>query len=393
MRIAYLSVSPLIPSGYGKCTRELAGRLASEFDVTIFAYTGLKHSTIDVELPSLNGRKARVKVVGNTVDDLHHPLLWEMGRKFDLVLMHCDAWILREKLRGSGLRVVSWCVGDHVPVATAMKEMINCEECIAVVPMTEWYRSVLLSSPAVPKHKVLDPIPHGVDPAFWRRVDEWPEGIPRGFEFLVVSVVANYGFRENIPVMIEGFAQFLKRTKADAAFYIHAEPYAQRGYDLRAICMQVEEEYGVPLSRRVFFKSFPGYYPEEWMRALYSAADCQLMTVMAGSFEIGILESAMCGCPTIVMDFSGPGEVVGHGERGLVVPPRAPMWLNLISAKYYMPAPEDIAEALERYYRDEDLRFEHVARMREWIMENATWDLVAERWIKTLKEVAVKYVC
>jgi len=386
MKVAYHSVSPLIKSGYGRCTAELVYRLLDEFDVDIYAYFGLTHSEIDLDIPGPSGPR-RVRVVGNTANSLRHTVLEERADAYDLCVTHCDMWATPKEFAKSNVKLVWWVIGDHSPVPIGTKESILLPNMVKVVPMTDWFRNELARWPSCPAEKIADPIPHGIDLERWRPYDGDSFDVPKRTEFVVVTVAANYGPRENIPAMLEAFAIFLKRTKANAYYYVHAEPVREHGFNLVHVCQQLEEAYGVSLGGKVGFKASRVMLPDEFLKSVYTRADCQLMTVMGGSFEIPILEAAACGTPTITIDFSGPGELVGHGERGLVVPPKAPVWMNLTSSRQYAVDPNDVADALTTYYENPKLREEHASKMLEWIRENATWDIVADKWKRLLKSI------
>jgi len=386
MRIAYHSVSPLIKSGYGRVTAEHVYRLLDWFDVDIYAYFGLTHSEIDLDLPGSFGPR-RVRIVGNTTNSLRHTVLEERANLYDLCITHCDMWAMPKEVARSNIKLVWWIIGDHSPVPIGTKESILFPNMVKVVPMTGWFRNELVGWSSCPVEKVADPIPPGIDLEYWRPCHDDLFDVPKGTEFVVVTVAANYGLRENIPAMLESFAIFLKRTKANAYYYVHAEPVREHGFNLLHVCQQLEEVYKVSLKGRVGFKASRAMLPDEFLKSAYTRADCQLMTVMGGSLEVPILEAAACGTPTITIDFSGPGEVVGHGERGLVVPPKAPVWMNLTSSRQYAVDPNDVADALVKYYEHPELRREHAEKMLDWIKRNATWDIVAAKWKKLLYSI------
>ena len=388
MRIAYHSVSPFIlESGYGKCTKELAYRLLDDFEVDIYAYYGLQKCELVAPLDGAQGDRL-VRIIGNDVVDIWHTVLEQRAKDYDLVISHTDSWLIGQKVEAAGGRWVAWVIGDHDPVPWGLRRFAEAKNVKKLVPMSKWFHERLMRASDISRKKIAEPIYHGIDLEFWHKVDEPPFELPKGTEFFVVTVASNYGPRENIPVMIEGFALFLKRTGANAYYYVHAEPVRDFGFNLLHVCSQVEEAYQVPLKGRIGFKIPNQKYPDEWMRALYSFADVHLLVPLGGSFEIPIIESGACETPSITSEFSAPGEIVGYGERGLCVPPKAPVWMNRTSSRQYAVDPSDIALALEVYYSKPDLRREHGRKMREWIEKNCTWDQVAERWKKLIRKVA-----
>jgi len=390
MRILYHSVSPLTMSGYGRCTAELVYRLLEWFDIDIAAYYGIQRADTTVTLSGKYGPRV-VRVIGGD-GTVWHPLLPEIAHEYDVIIDHHDLWLCWQQLQQlKGSRWVWWAIVDHEPLPDPVRRCLKSPNMVRAVPMTNWAKEVMLKAcehDNTDPEVVADPIPHGIDLDDWKPVkDPKIPKVPDDAEFVVCSVVANHGPRENIPTMIEAFAIFLKETKADAYYYIHADLRSRTGYDLDLVVKACEELYGVKLSNRVLFKKSKMKYPDEFLKNVYSRADVHLLTIMGGSFEIPILEAAACGTPSIVTNFSAPAEVVGYGERGLVVEPVGWMWMQLASAKQAVVNPKDVAEALRIYYEDPELRKRHVKKMRKWIEKNATWDIVAEKWKKLLEEV------
>jgi len=390
MKIAYYSVSPLTPSGYGNCTRELVYRLLDEHEVDVFAYHGLQNSEITVALDGQEGERP-VKIVGGT-GSVWHPILAENAHKYDVVVSHFDMWMLSvnpsnnlvERIPQS---VINWGIIDSAPIAFPVRRMVNSRNFLSIVPMTEWAERELKICPDIPLERVVSAIPHGIDLEEWKpvknpRIPNIPDDA-----FCVVTVCPNMGMRECIPLMIEGFAKFIERTGADAYYYVHSSPFPEpgsMGYKLREVIRAVEEVTGVDLKDRIFFKSSAGRLPEDFMRSMYSRADV-LLNPVSGSLEIPCLEAASCDTPSVGLDFAGTGEILAN-DRGWLLR-GYPMYMNLSSVRQLFPLPDDIAEALEAYYNDPKLRKKHAGNLKGWIERNATWDKVAEKWKEMLVDV------
>lgn len=394
MRVLYNSVSPLTMSGYGRCTAELVYRLLQWYDIDIAAYYGVQQSDITITLDGKHGPRD-VRVIGGD-GRVWHPLLPELQHNYDLIIFHYDLWFVWPQFK-QHIKTPSiwWAIIDHDPVPHPVREILKHPALVHAVPMTNWARAQLIRAcrfENLPLEIIVDPIYHGIDPDEWQPVDD-PKipGIPDGAEFVVCSVVTNHGPRENIPTMIEAFAIFLKESGADAYYYIHAEPTSETGYNIPLVIKSVEELYDVDLKNRILCKASTKRYPDEFLRNIYSRADVHLMTIMGGSFEIPILEAAMCGTPTISTNFSAMAELLGYGSRGLLVKPCGWMWMQLSSAKQAVVNPYDVADALMKYYYEPELRQKHVKKMRVWILENATWDIVSRKWKKLIDSV-VEYL-
>jgi len=388
MRIAYNSISPLTFSGYGRCTAELVYRLLDDHEVDVFAYYGLQKAEINTTLSGDRGEKT-VKVIGGD-GSVNHPLLPAAAPKYDLIISHWDLWMSSfnpQWFDSIKQKHVWWAILDSSPLPFPIRDLMTRDTMLCSIPMTEFGQKIMQDCPDIDENKVGPVISHGIDTEEWQPTEGGINGIPDDAEFVLCSVATNT-MRENIPVMVEAFALFMKITEADAYYYIHTNPWPSgTGYFLHQVVKAVEEAYGVDLKKRILFKASSQRYPDEFMRQMYTRADINLLTILGGSFEIPILEAACCGTPTIVTDFSGPGEVVDHGSRGLVVQPIAPTWMNLSSSRQYQVDPRDVAQAIATYYEAPGLRRKHVRKMRNWIRENATWDIVADAWKQLLRQI------
>ena len=144
-----------------------------------------------------------------------------------------------------------------------------------------------------------------------------------------------------------------------------------------------ENAYYIPI-KSIEIEYYKGYVYD---LCIEDAHEFDVGFIVHNSFEIPLLESACCGTPSIVTNFSAPAEIVGYGERGLLVEPVGWLWMQLASARQAVVNPHDVAEALRTYYENPELRKRHVRKMMEWIEKNATWDIVARKWKKLIDEI------
>jgi len=390
MKLAYMSCSPMGHNAYARCTKEVVYRLLEKHEVDILASYGLEQCDIVWPLKGKQDERP-VRIIGNpVVGQQHgdwHGDLPRLAGNYDLVITHCDLWNQWQRVqRLRGCRIVNWIVGDHSPVPAPHRMLISSPTFVKAVPMSRWFERELRKCQQVDNAKVAHFIYHACDPdVFYPSPDPKVEP-PKGCEFFIVTVAANTGHRENLPEMIEAFSIFLKETGANAYFYIHDFPQSVSGYNLYNVCQMCEELYSVKLWGKIGFKQQLSL-PDSFMRDLYTRADCQLMTIQQGSFEIPIIEAGACGTPTVTTGNTPMAELVGDGERGLIVSPVAPIWANLTSSRQWIVSPKDIAKALITYYENPQLRKEHGEKMKQWVLANATWDLVGQKWLDLLDEL------
>ena len=391
MRIAYLSVAPFVSSGYGVCTRYVCHALAGKHDVTIFSYYGYEGSEIEFRIEDRD-----VRIVGGDAT-IFHPALAERCREFDVCIFHLDSWMLSSYVSSlNGAKIIDWAVIDHEPLQRPYRDFACYPAVKCIVPMSNFAVRQLKRCIDINPKKIAEPIPHGADPKlFYEEKDASLPFIPDDCEFLVCSVVDNLGIRENIPEMLEAFTIFMKECCRDAYMYMHALPTRRGGYNLYEVVSSLEEFYNVDVSSHLILRQSSSYYPTEFLRKIYSAADVLLMTIKGGSFEIPVIEAALCNTPSIVTEFSAMAEIIGEPvcelrdnivehERGLAVKPAAFIWMTLTSSRQAVLNAEDVAEALRIYYENESMRRKHASRMRAYVLKNLTWRHIGEKWLKLL---------
>ncbi|RLI06208.1 hypothetical protein DRO24_05195 [Candidatus Bathyarchaeota archaeon] len=394
MKIAYYSVAPFVSSGFGVCTRYLAYHLAKKHEVDIFSYFGYE----GVEIPFMIEDR-EVKIIGGN-GTLVHPVFFERYHEYDVQILHFDGWVISKQIASlKDANIIHWCILDHDPLQRAYIPMMRSEGVKLLVPMTNWGKKILEKSKYVPKHKITEPIPHGADPdIYFPEKNPQVDFLPDDVDFLIVAVVDNYGIRENVPEILEAFAIFLSETHTNAFLYMHTEPIKYGGYNLYEVMNAIEDKYGVDISDKVMFKVAKTYLPSEIMRRIYCKADCLINTVKGGSFEIPLIEAGLCETPVIATDWGATGELLGETqilitekvalkERGIGVRPSAFMWMNRTSSRQAVLNVYDIADALWFCYNYPDKAKKTAKNMRKWVLENATWEIVGEKWLKLLDDI------
>lgn len=395
MKILYHSVSPFNKNAHGRCTSELVYRLLKEHEVDIYAWFGLQQTELMYPLKTSKSKEERlVRIVGNpdASSDMDHwnAYLNTRASEYDLVIDHTDLWLNWRRLQQlEDSRWVWWVIGDSSPVPAPHRMVFQSNVFLKGIPMTNWFWDELKKCPQIPNNRIGSVIHHGVDlNVFYPSSSPQIEFVPESCEFFIISVADNKGHRENLPEMIEAYSIFLKETNANAYFYIHAFPYNPNGYNLHNVCAACEELYNVQLNGKIGFKE-EQILPDSFMRDLYSRADTQLMCVQGGSFELPLIEAGACGCPSISTNFSAPPELLGYGNRGLLVPTAAPIWGSLTSSRQFVVNPNEVAQALITYYENTKLRKKHAQKMQNWVKKHVTWNIIGKQWLKFIDEEVI----
>jgi glycogen synthase len=118
--------------------------------------------------------------------------------------------------------------------------------------------------------------------------------------------------------------------------------------------------------------TFLGWMGDDVLHSLYRIADVCVVPSIYEPFGLVALEAMASGCPCIVADTGGLREVVPHEEAGL---------------RFTARDPDSLADAVERVFRDRDLRERLIAEAAEHVLL-FDWDDVAARTREIYAELA-----
>ncbi len=112
---------------------------------------------------------------------------------------------------------------------------------------------------------------------------------------------------------------------------------------------------------------FTGRVSREKLVQLYQNATIQVVPSIYEGLPTVVLEGMACGLPVIVTDIGGSRDLISSGKNGFIVPVRSP---------------EEMAEKILILMNDEPTRIRIGQNARLTILNNYTWDLIADNFIK-----------
>jgi glycosyltransferase involved in cell wall biosynthesis len=198
-------------------------------------------------------------------------------------------------------------------------------------------------------------------------------------KYLVNVVAANSGKRKNFPAIFEAWKMFYAKHP-DAILYLHTEITGKwaDGENLAELMKLYEiDDNSVLFVSQYHYNT--GQIGNDYLNLLYNTSDVHLNTCVGEGFGLPIMDAQACGCPTIVPDFAGAGEI-GFGlkiTRGMKHP-LVPGGLQ------FLVDPAAVADALEEMYghkEDELLRMAMAEQAREYSLET-----VMEKYMKPVLE-------
>jgi glycosyltransferase involved in cell wall biosynthesis len=345
MRITWLSNAPWASTGYGNQTRVIVPRLRDlGHDMAIIAFYGLEGGIINWD---------GIKIFPRS----YHPYGQDIARAHsqafgaDIHISLIDVWVCQPEFI-KPVRWIPWFPVDSEPVAPV----------IVGTAARAWKRLVFAKHACKMMDEAgldYDYIPLCVETKSFYQTDRnearqflRSNGINISDDAYMVGIVAaNKGnpSRKAFDNQIAGFAQFAKKRK-DAVLYIHScksEHGENQGVNLVELCLY----YGLEIGKNVFFPDQYRYilgFPDDYMRAAYSAMDVKLMATMGEGFGIPIVEAQACGTPVIVGDWTANTELCFSGWK-IPKAETVPMWNGLGTNQYHV-RPEAVCDTLQMAY-------------------------------------------
>jgi glycosyltransferase involved in cell wall biosynthesis len=327
-------------------------------------------------------------------------------RRAEAVLLLNDLWMLKNYMNALrpvrdelGTRVVAYCPLDgRLPDASMMEPFDAVDRFVAY---TEFGRREFSAAAAqltaagarFPFSDRIDIIPHGVDieafhPLGSRRAvrKELFAGRPDARELEDAFIVLNANRpspRKRLDLTIDGFARFAQ-GKRDVRLYLHQA--IQHPRDRGQIDLWIDR---AGIRDRVMMPIDVGddtITPDDRLNQIYNACDVGLNTAMGEGWGLVSVEHGATGAAQIVPRHSACEEIWEGAALMLdpierVVPEVfSPLELAAVSA-------EQVAEALEKLYRDVELRRKlsmaafDVARRPEY-----SWARIGKQWEALLGE-------
>lgn len=198
----------------------------------------------------------------------------------------------------------------------------------------------------------------------------------------IVGVVGRNQVRKRLDLAVQYFAEWQRRSGADAYLYLHVGPTGDEGYDLT----QLPRFYGV--ANRVIVDEPPigDGWTEARLNQTYSVFDCLLSTSQAEGWNLPAMEAMAAGVPCVLPAWAAHTE--WPEDAALLVPCSTtactPNGINVVCG---VPDLEGTVSALDRLYRDPALRAELSTRGHRVVgQERYRWPAVGAAFRDALED-------
>lgn len=384
-------------TGFARVTRAIADGLAAHFRVDVLA--------IDSPGPEdahPAGRRYRIHHNPHVHDVFAERRLAELADQLrpDTILIYHDPWFIPRFITAARRARHRCPLIGYTPVDGKLLRpnvIDGLAQLDALVTYTEFARGILIDcarrrklESALPFRR-LEVIPHGVAEGeffpiadatgctrrevarrrlFPHRPDLW-DG------FWVLNANRNQP-RKRIDLTLEGFARFARGKPENLRLYLHMEP---GGYlNLRQAADRLS------IGRRLILSSEADEHPAvdgDRLNLIYNACDLGVNTALGEGWGLVSLEHAATAAAQVVPGHSACGEI-WRGAAELLPSQRKVHGNGLLQGGQIDPA--DLANALERLYRDSVLCAERQSACYQRAQrQEYQWRHICSRWARLLR--------
>ena len=374
MRILWSSNSPFVASGYGQQTAIVCRHLKEMgHDVAIFAFYGLQGSKVDW---------GDIPVYPNNPQDwgIKHALLFYNDFKADVFITLVDAWVLGGL--DPRLNWVPWLPIDHEPPPPQVIDVLKKSAGLVKPIIISKFGQEALKKCGIDAYY----IPHSINTDLFKPMPDWRQ-IGRqkyGWEdkFVIGTVATNHTERKNWNAGMRAVAQFAKNHPGEVIYYMHTNPFDERGINLDELrkSLGIEDITKFPSQAEVNIG-----IEMETMARMYNVLDVFLLPSKGEGFGIPLIESQSCGTPVITTNCTAQPELV---DGGWLIKDLIPIWTGQNSWQFDCH-PEEITKLLEKAYQAKKQGWikSLQEKARQKALDYDEKKVFAEYWVPTLEDI------
>jgi glycosyltransferase involved in cell wall biosynthesis len=212
-------------------------------------------------------------------------------------------------------------------------------------------------------------------------------------DFIVINANRNQN-RKRLELTMFAWANFVSRHLGENVKLLIATHPTNGSWNLLEIYEHELRMRGIKMEdgmKHIILIDNPQQLTDEDMNILYNTADVGLNTTMGAGFELTNFEHGGIGRPQIAPYIGGIRDFLDSSCAKVIEP-----CISIVSenntdgcpGKAHLIHPDDVVDALEQYYADEELRKEHGKKCRERILKNYQWLEIGEKFYNIIKKVA-----
>jgi glycosyltransferase involved in cell wall biosynthesis len=239
----------------------------------------------------------------------------------------------------------------------------------------------------------VDVLSHGIDPKVFRIIPQQLArstiGLPNDIT-LITSLNRNQP-RKRLDLLVMAFAELIVRHPLKKIFMLLVTDTGDKGgyklFDIYAREIKMKNGSLDIFGNRLLITSKDNCYKDEDINVFYNTADFSVSCAEGEGFGLCTFEQMVCGVPQIVPNINGYSEYC-NSENSLMITPKYRQYLptayNPITGEAHIVDVIDVANNMEKYVFDENLRKSHGKKAKETVMQYS-WEKVTQGLIKRLK--------
>ena len=241
----------------------------------------------------------------------------------------------------------------------------------------------------------VDVMPHGVDTAMFRTIPRdlarQTLGLPKDM-FLFTSVNKNIP-RKRLDLLIMSFVKLIIRFPIKPIHLLIVADRGDRGgfplFEIFAREIKLNGGSVDHFGSRLLITSKDTCYKDEDINMLYNCGDVGISCAEGEGFGLCTFEQMSLGIPQIVPAINGYSEYCTE-ENSMMVKPSLRYYIpaghNSVTGEAQMVNPEDVANAMQRYVFEDELRKQH-GRLSKEKGQEYSWERCTKLLVKRLKAV------
>lgn len=389
MKILFVGDSPTVTTGFGVVAENVLAELHKHgHEITVL---GINH-------------------YGNPYDQKKYPYmiypcdkggvdamygyrkLWWLAQEInpDVIFFLNDPWIIEKYLQfrpddfPRTAKLMAYYPVDAGPLRKRwielLEEEFGAQVCYSV------YAENIVTEALGRRPKNLYQIYHGVDTSVFKPVNQSIARLKLGIpaDAFVVGMVARNQYRKRFDLLVKGFAQFAWGKK-DVKLYLHTA-LEDVGYDIVDLAEQFGQQGNLILTEDLRVDQG---VPKEMLNYIYNCMDVNALISLGDGFGLPVAESMATGVPQLVSDHSCLKELVEGSNGGLLVKNAA--WLmhtSGINTFGGVSDSNDIAEKLDKFYRNKNMRLEMAENAYKYITQDKfKWVTIGNQFDRVIKDM------
>jgi len=241
----------------------------------------------------------------------------------------------------------------------------------------------------------VDVMPHGADPAMFRSIPRelarQTLGLPKDM-FLFTSINKNIP-RKRLDLLIMSFVKLIVRFPIKPIHLLIVADRGDRGgfplFEIFAREIKLNGGSVDHFGARLLITSKDTCYKDEDINMLYNCGDVGISCAEGEGFGLCTFEQMSLGIPQIVPAINGYSEYCTE-ENSIMVKPTLRYYIpaghNSVTGEAQMVNPEDVANAMQRYVFEDELRKQH-GRLSKEKGQEYSWEKCTKLLVKRLKAV------